>query len=694
MKRRKALKISIVAFVLLVFALSGGVVLLYNFYPRDSVLAILSAQAEKELKRNISIEDLDYSLRGIVLRKLKLHNGPSDCPGILASADDAVVRFSLLRLVFKREFDINFINIIGLNLSICYKDGTSNLENLITDLSTDDSSSVAARLDTIKLSRARISLQNPPSSLRPLEGEYLLGGIIDFIGDRSLRLSDATITLPERRGVAHPDITLTFPESGFQITGEVSLERCLLGWVYRWGTDLSLPYQDFSGRVKGLKISARSVEGSVQGTSNLPGNRPLLVNGFCRVNITGERVFISNTRGSVLSTSFLIDEFLFDFDGNIRKFNIKNIDARIDDVRPILSFLPEELSGAVKGGLAFGDSRYNGQLQIDAAYGHGDPIVKNVRATVNINGNRIERTTVKALLFSQPFDITFSSLDGSFRKFHADASGAAFTFPTDTRKDRAQKSPGPAPISLDMPLEVSGTVSVGALTVGGYSFGKTTAGYTLARKRLQVGPIQTEFMGGEIRGRGTIDFNSPVTPVDCTVAFERLRVQNISRMSERFKDRMFGLASGNAEIGFSLSENIDVRKSFRGKMEFTIDRGKLVDTGIQNGLGILLSDLKYKLKDLEFSKIYGNFTIAGSDYQINSFLFSAPDIRLRLDGHINNELEGDLKIDLEFTRQFIQDLPNPVLLQLNKYKRDRWYVIPFQSKGKDVTDSKNIVRLQ
>jgi len=230
--------------------------------------------------------------------------------------------------------------------------------------------------------------------------------------------------------------------------------------------------------------------------------------------------------------------------------------------------------------------------------------------------------------------------------------------------------------------------------VGGYSFGKTTAGYTLARKRLQVGPIQTEFMGGEIRGRGTIDFNSPVTPVDCTVAFERLRVQNISRMSERFKDRMFGLASGNAEIGFSLSENIDVRKSFRGKMEFTIDRGKLVDTGIQNGLGILLSDLKYKLKDLEFSKIYGNFTIAGSDYQINSFLFSAPDIRLRLDGHINNELEGDLKIDLEFTRQFIQDLPNPVLLQLNKYKRDRWYVIPFQSKGKDVTDSKNIVRLQ
>jgi hypothetical protein len=189
-KRRKALKISIVVFVLLVFALSGGVVLLYNFYPRDSVLAILSAQAEKELKRNISIEDLDYSLRGIVLRKLKLHNGPSDCPGILASADDAVVRFSLLRLVFKREFDINFINIIGLNLSICYKDGTSNLENLITDLSTDDSSSVAARLDTIKLSRARIS------SRTALFAQTARGGVPPW---RHYRLHRRQITQTLRR---------------------------------------------------------------------------------------------------------------------------------------------------------------------------------------------------------------------------------------------------------------------------------------------------------------------------------------------------------------------------------------------------------------------------------------------------------------------------------------------------------------
>ncbi|HSV96194.1 MAG TPA: AsmA-like C-terminal region-containing protein [Spirochaetota bacterium] len=694
MKRKKVLKITIVILLLLMLALAGGVVLLYNFYPKDSVLTILSAQAGKELKRTIVIETLDYSLRGIVLHKLKLHNGAKDCPGVFASADDAIVRFSLLKLIFKREFDINFVNIVGLNLNICYRDGASNLENLIADLSTDDSTSFAARLDTIRLSRARISLRNPPSYLKPLEGEYLVDGIIDFTGEKSLTFSDAAITLPEKRGTLFPDLRIILLKNDFEISGTVSLERCALGWVYRWGTDLTLPYQDFSGKVTNLKISRRSVEGSPRGTSILPGNRPLMVNGFCRVNIDGERVFISNTQGSVLSSSFLIEDFLFDFHGNIRKFSIKNIDARIDDIRPVLPFLPEELNGTAKGSLALTESGYNGTLQINAGYGQGDAIVKNAHATVTISANRIQWTPAKALLFNQPFDITFSSTDGAFRKFQINASGAEFILPQNLKKTITQKPPDTQKTMTELPFDVSGTVSVGTLTIDQFSFGRTSAVYSLSRKRLSFGPVQSEFMGGEVRVKGSVDLAHPNTMVDCSVNFDRLRVQNLSRLSERFKDRIFGLASGNAELNFSLSENIEFHKSLRGKMEFTIDRGKLVDTGIQNGLGILLSDLKYKLKDLEFSKIYGNFTISGNEYQINSFLFSAPDVRLKLDGYINTELEGDLKIDLEFTRQFIQDLPNPVLLQLNKYKRDRWFVIPFQSKGKDVSDSKNIIRLQ
>ncbi len=694
MKRKKALKIAVIILLLLTLALTGGVVLLYNFYPKDSVLTILTAQAGKELKRTIVIEDLDYSLRGIVLHKLRLHNGAEDCPGVLASADDAVVRFSLLKLIFKREFDINFVNIIGLNLNICYKGGASNLENLIGDLSTEDSTSFAARLDRIKLSRARVSLQHPPLYLKPLEGEYLLDSIIDFTGEKSLTFSDATIVLPDKRGTISADLRVIFLKNDFEISGNVSLERCSLGWIYRWGTDLSLPYQDFSGKVTSLKISRKSVEGSPRGTSILPGNRPLMVNGFCRVNIAGERVFISNTQGSVLSSSFLIEDFLFDFDGNVKKFTIKNIDARIEDIRPVLPFLPEELNGTARGSLALIESGYNGTLQIDAGYGQGDAVVKNLRTTLTIKDNLIQRTQVKALLYNQPFDIVISSTDGAFRSFQIDASGPAFTLPQASKKVPSPQKSDTKKTMAEIPFDVSGTVSVGALTIDRFPFGRTSAVYSLSRKRLSLGPVQSEFMGGEIRLKGSVDLVHSNTPVDCSINFDRLRVQNLSRLSERFKDRIFGLANGNAEISFALSENIEFQKSLRGKMEFNIERGKLVDTGIQNGLGILLSDMKYKLKDLEFSKIYGNFTISGNEYQINSFLFSAPDIRLKLDGHMNTELEGDLKIDLEFTRQFIQDLPNPVLFQLSKYKRDRWYVIPFQSRGKDVSDSKNIVRLQ
>jgi len=151
---------------------------------------------------------------------------------------------------------------------------------------------------------------------------------------------------------------------------------------------------------------------------------------------------------------------------------------------------------------------------------------------------------------------------------------------------------------------------------------------------------------------------------------------------------------GSAEASFRVAGGQELTKSLKGKMEFTIQNGKVANTGIQNGLGIWLSELKYKLKDLEFNTIHGNFNIAGNNYYINAFSFTAPDIRLNLEGYLNRNLEGDMKMDLEFTKNFILDLPNPAFLQLNKYKRGGWYSIPFQIKGKDITESKNITRLR
>jgi hypothetical protein len=159
----------------------------------------------------------------------------------------------------------------------------------------------------------------------------------------------------------------------------------------------------------------------------------------------------------------------------------------------------------------------------------------------------------------------------------------AFTLPDNNRKDRFPQPPGSVSVSRDIPFEASGTVSVGALTGGDYSFGKTTAGYTLARKRLQVGPIQTEFMGGEIRGRGTVDFNSPLTPVDCSVAFERLRVQNISPHERSFQRPHVRIWRERRHRGTRILTVLKTSTfANRSGVNGVHDRpGKLVDTGIQ-----------------------------------------------------------------------------------------------------------------
>jgi hypothetical protein len=180
-------------------------------------------------------------------------------------------------------------------------------------------------------------------------------------------------------------------------------------------------------------------------------------------------------------------------------------------------------------------------------------------------------------------------------------------------------------------------------------------------------------------GKGSIDYSRNYPYLELSSSFSDIKMQNIANLSDKFKNRFFGIAAGNAEIGIKLDKDEDITKSLKGKIEFNVVKGKLVDTGIQNGLGIWLSGLKDKLKDLEFNKIY-----------INSFLFDGSDIRLKLDGFLTKKLEGDIKINLEFNGDFIQDLPNPALIQLSKYKKGDWYHIPFHAKGDDITSGKNI----
>lgn len=662
---------------------------LYRFYPKEKLLPIITGKAEEALKRKISIKGIDYSLKGILLVKPAIYSNGDGCGEVLASADIAVIRFSIAKILLRREFEIRFIGLENLYLNICFSDGSSNIERLIRDIMSDAESSMRAKVDSIQLSRARISLKDPPSYLKPLAGSYTVDATLGLREKNEISITDCTVVLPEKRGTLHPELDLAIKEDDFTLSGYVELDKCSLLWVYLWGNNLTLPYQEVSGRVRELKITKRSVEGFLKGTSMLSNGRPLSVNGYCKVGIPEERVFISNAQGSVQTSSFLVEEFLFNFSGDIKTFRIRNINAQIADVAPIVSFLPAELFGTVSGNLSFGKGAYDGSLTLSLGYDSRSKIVKDLSGSLRIHNSTIPRSSLPLLLYGQPAEISISSGDGRFKRINLAIRAADLTIPAEGKGGGSQ-----GVNYIDLPCELFGGIEIGTLRLDGANLNRISASYTFSGKRLSINPVSGQFMGGEIKGKGAVDFTRHRPRIEYSLGFSGVKMQNLGGLGERFKDRVFGVAVGRAEGDFVIEESAGFANSLRGKIEFSIDRGKLVNTGIQNGLGIWLEELKYKLKDLEFNRIYGNITMAGNAFQINSFIFSAQDIRLRMDGSINRELEGDLKIDLEFTRKFIEDVPNPaIFLQLNKYKRGRWYLLPFQAKGKDVTDSRNIKKL-
>ncbi|HDP79313.1 MAG TPA: AsmA family protein [Spirochaetes bacterium] len=691
MKPVKIFKISAIVLLIIAVLFGGGAVGIYFFFPKGLVLSAIKTRAEEALKTRVSIEGLDYSLKGIVLNKISIFDSADEKSAKLISADEAVLRFSLLELALKRNFNITYILLNGLKLTISYdSEGNSNIGRLLSSLTKGDGPSpVTASIDTIRLKNAHITLVNPQNkNFIPLKGEYIIDCSVNFKKGNVFSVEDCEILLPEKRGRLRPDITIAVTKNNFEITGDVDLDRCSLGWVYAWGRDLKLPYLDISGEVKNLKITRDRVEGFLKGVSTLANKKPLAVNGFCRVSINAEKVFLSNIAGSIQTTSFLVEEFLFNFDGDILKFRIRNIDAQIGDITPILSFLPAELYGGVKGDLGLDNGRYSGTLNLNVGYGKNGRIVKDLQTTVAIKSNIIGKTPIQLRLFNTPVEASLSSPDGDFKKFRIDLSAAEFGFPNEEKTD--SRTPF-KPVKL--PVEIQGTLAIGSLKIDRFALNAVKLAYRFAGGLLTFDSVTFGLLGGDVNGNGSVDLGTKTPAVRFLMNFNNIRAQNAANMSEKFKNRFFGNAAGKAEIAFTLDGKGDLYNSMEGKIEFNINNGKLVNTGVQNGLGIWLSELRYKLRDLEFSRIYGNITLGGGAYTINSFIFNSQDIRLRMDGSFNRQLAGALNISLEFTGNFIQDLPNPVFLQLGKYKKGRWYIIPFESRGNDITDSKNIKRL-
>lgn len=687
---KKSFKIAAIIVLSLFIAGAAGVSLLLYVYPKDKVRALAIDRAEKALKRKVTIGGIDYSIRGIYLTDVRIFDGPTEKDEVLARAGASRISVSLNSLL-KRRFDLNNISIEGLQLNIAYKKGDSNLHRLVRDLMPKEKSAFTTKLAYINLAKAKISLQNAPAGMKPLEGAYTVSGTIDISDSKNIEVSDCVIHLPEKRGTLKTDtIRIVTGEKGaFSVKADARLENCSLLWVYGWKDGGPLPFKSFDGKVDGLVITGDEVTGHARGSSLLSNGKILTADGHCKVNINTLHTLIFNATGETGKSSAQMKTLSIPKSGDIDRLVISKLGVDFADVRDLVPFLPNNLYGTAAGSFSYENGVFNSEIRISGgALGHRKKIISDINETVRIVNNSFQKENISLTILDTPFHVSVATLGRNFDKLVINADAREMTIDTGKNSDTETNFSG-----IAIPVTVTGRVSLQKVFIDKYAFSQVYTAFSTTRRQINLNKVTAKFMGGELEGRGVIDFSKNAMDVDTSFTFERIRVQNIAELSEKFRNRFFGTAQGRAELGFRVAQGAETAKSAKGRLEFTISNGKLVDTGIQNGLGVVLSEMRYKLKDLEFNRIYGNFNILGGNYYVNLFQFEAPDIRMKLDGYMNKELEGDLKMSLEFNKAFIQDLPNPALLQLNQYKRGGWYTIPFRIKG-NITQSNNISRVK
>jgi hypothetical protein len=364
---------------------------------------------------------------------------------------------------------------------------------------------------------------------------------------------------------------------------------------------------------------------------------------------------------------------------------LPEFDFSISDIRSLIREVPDKLYGGASGNIRYSGEKVNGGITlVNTGFDSKNKLVSGINTELNISNNIFKNENLQINIMGNPCLISIASTDGLLEKIFLNISAGEFRV---QKKDNGSKHS-----SINLPFQLTGKISAKKVYAGPLTITGMNIVYSAAGKTIHIRKLGAYIMGGSVNGNGQIYMTGEVPRATLKTLFSGVKVQNLASLSDNFKGRMFGQADGRLNISCELGK--DILKTVKGKAEVIIDKGKLANTGIQNGLGIWLSELKYKLKDLEFNKIFLDVSLNGINYYINSFQLQSEDIQLKLRGKIDDNLIAEnLRINLEFTNQFIQDLPAPAIrIGLRKNLKGKWYIIPFVLNG-DITKSKNLKRI-
>ncbi len=690
MKPIKIFKYTTVIILSLIVIISAGAAIFIYFYPEEKLRDLIVENISTSLNKKIDIHELKYSLKGITLKGIKLYSDTTAESSIIASAEDAKLGFSVLALI-QRKLNIDQIYLNKFKLNVEFdENGKTNIESFIKSIPEQkEKSSIDMKISRIKLEDAEISIIKPKNIFKPLEGTYNLTSSFRLHNNNSLvDITDCTIRLPLKRGIVKPELLLQIKDNKFRITGKAGVENVSLLWVYMWAdTQPAQPFHVVSGEITDLVLTEDEVKGFAKASSTLINSKNMVfADGYCTVDINKKNVFISGATAKTGSSGAFIKKFFFNTSGIIYDFEATDLDVFVSDARPLVKFIPAKIYGKINGSVSYRAGKINCDAVIkNGGYDRTKNIVSGINTDISIKNNVFKKESIRLKVGGHPVTASIACTDPDFKRLFINANTDYFN------PDTLLSENNNTGTQINIPVTISGNLNVKTLKIDKFTIKNLGLNYMISGGKINARRIAGNLHSGEINGTGNIDISKHPFRAQSNLNFRNIKVQDLASIDSQFSNRFFGIASGRINLSFPISTNL--LEKAKGHVEFTIDSGKVVNTGIQNGLGIWLSELRFKLKDLEFSRIYGNAEIMGNAYNIKSFVFKSENIRLKLEGPLTRKLQTPrMQVNLEFTDHFIQDIPRPAVMSLRKYLKGRWYVIPFRIKG-DITESGNIKML-
>ncbi len=436
----KAVKLTIIIILSFLLFLALSTALVFYFFPRDKVQAMIIESARDLLKREISIRDLDYSLKGFSLSGIKIYDIPFSEGKVLAEAENIVLGVALPSLLQKK---ILISRIYCKNLKLNFEfdnEGNSNIKKLIKDLSGPaKEDKQTADIKMIRLENTSFILKNPPEILKPLEGEYRINSDFYPKKNSTIDVKKCRLQLPGDRGILYPEINVNLKQDNFEITGETGLDRASLAWVYRWAST-PLPYHLVTGRVTELKITKDLVEGKADIVSTIYNSQKKInAIGYCRVRIDKKTVLISDTSGNIDQSKGSLRKLLLTFNGTLLGLEMPDFDFSISDIRSLIRKVPEELYGRASGSVSYSGEKVNAEIKLfNIGFDSKKKLLSGINTELSIVNNIFKKENLRINIMDNPCLVSVASTDGLLKKIFLNISAENFTV---NGKVTAQKRP-------------------------------------------------------------------------------------------------------------------------------------------------------------------------------------------------------------------------------------------------------------